>query len=230
MLDWLFSLDQRRRRLAKRTAPGPLRDFLDVPFASPKTDCRQLDCLALDLETTGLDPKEHAIVSFGWVILHGKQIALNTTQHRLVQLHCAMPESSAVIHQITDDDAASGESLASIMPDLLQALAGKVLIAHHAQVELGFIDAACRQLYGSGFLMPIIDTLALAHRQLEKKNQPIRPGALRLGSLRTQYNLPRYTSHNALLDAVAAAELYLAQLEEYSSGKALPLQAVMARG
>ena len=37
MLERLFSLDYRRRRLAAKTAPGPLRDYLEVPFVSRKT-------------------------------------------------------------------------------------------------------------------------------------------------------------------------------------------------
>jgi len=227
MLGWLFSLDHRRQRLAARTAPGPLRDYLETPFVSRKTCCHTLDCLALDLETTGPDAKEHAIVSFGWVLLYGNRIDLSSAQHRLVRLQCAIPESSAVIHQITDDNAACGEELSSIMADLLQLLAGKVLIAHHARVELAFIDAACRQLYGGSFLAPVIDTQYIAQRQLERQKHSIRKGETRLANLRKRYNLPRYTAHNALSDALAAAELYLAQLAECSGNRPLPLEKMM---
>ncbi|MFA5626622.1 MAG: 3'-5' exonuclease [Thiohalomonadaceae bacterium] len=226
MFSWLFSLDYRRRRLAARTAPGPLRDYLETPFVPAKKDCRQLQCLALDLETTGLDSKNDFIVSFGWVLLQGQHIDLASAQHRLVRLHCAIPEASAVIHQITDDEVASGEELANIMPELLQLLAGKVLIAHHASIELGFLNATCEQLYGSGFLAPVIDTQYLAQRQFEQQNHCIRSGETRLGSLRQRYNLPRYTAHNALSDALAAAELYLAQLAERNGARMVPLKSM----
>ncbi|WP_127476877.1 exonuclease domain-containing protein [Sulfurivermis fontis] len=229
MLEWLLSLDYRRRRLAARTAPGPLRDYLETPFAATGSDCRKLDYLALDLETTGLNAKKDAIISFGWVLLHGTRIELASAQHRLVRQHCAIPEASAVIHHITDDAAACGEDLAAVMADLLPLLAGKVLIAHHARVELGFLDAACEQLYGSGFLIPVIDTQYIAQRSLQRRNHGIRPGEMRLGNLRNRYNLPRYRAHNALTDALAAAELFLAQLAERDGSHPLPLKDLMLR-
>lgn len=229
MLERLFSLDYRRRRLLARTPAGPLHDYLRVPFAPAKTDCTRLRCVAVDLETTGLDPKTDAIISFGWVTLNGLQIDLGTTQHRLVQQQSAIPETSAVIHQITDDAAAGGEALEQVMADLLPLLAGKVLLAHHARVELGFLNAACERLYGGQFLIPTIDTQHLAQQWFERRNKSFRPGELRLGALRNRYNLPRYRAHDALVDALAAAELYIAQLAERGDNHATPLQALQLR-
>ena len=227
MLERLFSLDYRRRRLAAKTAPGPLRDYLEVPFVSRKTDCRHLPYLALDLETTGLDPRRDAIISFGWVLLDGTRIDLSSSRHRLVRQRHAIPEASAVIHQITDDAAAQGESLEEVMAELLPLLAGRVLIAHHARIELGFLNSACEQLYGGRFLIPTIDTQHIAQQWFERRNKSYRPGELRLGNLRNRYNLPRYRAHDALVDALAAAELFLAQLAERDGGHPLPLQDLM---
>jgi DNA polymerase-3 subunit epsilon len=229
MLERLFSLDYRRRRLAARVSAGPLRDYLETPFVARKADCRQLEYLALDLETTGLDPKKDAIISFGWVVLRGNRIDLATASHRLVRQHCAIPEASAVIHQITDDAAATGADLATVMAELLPLLAGKVLIAHHARIELGFLNTACEQLYGSGFLIPTIDTQHIAQQWYERRNRSYRPGELRLGNLRNRYNLPRYRAHDALVDALAAAELFLAQLAEREGNHPLPLKDLMLR-
>lgn len=229
MLERLFSLDYRRRRLVAKTPPGPLRDFLEVPFVSRQADSRRVQCLALDLETTGLDPKSDAIISFGWVAVNGNCIDLATAQHRLVHQQQAIPEASAVIHQITDDAAAQGESLAAVMADLLPLLAGKVLIAHHARVELGFINSACERLYGGRFLIPTIDTQRVSQQWFERRNQVYRPGELRLGTLRNRYNLPRYRAHDALVDALAAAELYLAQLAERDGNHPLPLRDFLLR-
>ena len=56
----------------------------------------------------------------------------------------------------------------------------------------------------------MIDTEVLARRRLQRRNQPYRPGELRLSGLRERYQLPRYRAHNALSDALATAELFLA--------------------
>lgn len=219
----LLSLDYRRKRLLAHAPTGPLRDFYTVPFPSRKSDCRTLGFVALDLETSGLDPRCDEILSIGWVCLNGMQIELGTAQHRLVRPQQEIPEQSAVIHHITDDQAAQGETLREVLSELLPILAGRVLIAHHARFEMQFLQRAYETLFGIGFVMPVIDTQAIARRSLERRNQAFRPQELRLGSLRARYRLPRYRLHNALSDALGAAELFLAQLAQYDTGKPVKL-------
>lgn len=227
-LSSLLPWDLRRRRLARSVADGPLRRFYEVPFASPRADWRSLEYLALDLETTGTDPRAEEIVSAGWVVLRGTSIDLSTATRRLVRTSKAMPERSAVIHSITDDEALAGESLLAVLEDLLGQLQGRVLIAHYAATEFGFVDAACRRCFGAGLLVPTVDTLTLAHRSCVRQGrEPVR-GDLRLGALRERYNLPAYASHDALVDAVAAAELFLAQMEELAGAGPVPLRAFLA--
>ena len=43
-------------------------------------------------------------------------------------------------------------------------------------------------------------------------------GDLRLFNLRPRYNLPRYKAHNALSDAIATAELFMALAAEMAPG------------
>lgn len=224
MLWSLLSLDYRRRRLLKRLPPGALRDFYSVPFPTPGSDCRKLQFVALDLETTGLDPQRDDILSVGLVELNGMQIDLGSATHRLVRTDRAIPENSAVIHHITDDRAASGEELETVVGDLLQLLAGKILIAHHARVEMEFLGRACEHYFGSRFLMPVVDTLQIERRRLERRNQTFRAKQMRLAELRERYHLPRYRLHNALSDALAAAELFLAQLAGYDLNKPVPVK------
>jgi DNA polymerase-3 subunit epsilon len=208
---WPFTPDLRRRWLLHGARPGPLRDFLTASFPSPSAEYRQVDYLAIDLETTGLDARRDQILSVGYVVVHGNRIDLATVSHRLVRSTQAIPEQSAIIHQITDDQAALGEQLEHVLTDLLKDLAGKVMIAHHAAVERGFINAACRRVYGAGLVVPVIDTQVLARRTFERRHIAFKGSDLRLHALGERYNLPRYGAHNALSDAVAAAELFLAQ-------------------
>ena len=224
MLASLLSLDYRRKRLLKRLPSGVMRDFYAAPFPSRSSDCRQLEFAALDLETTGLNPQQDEILSIGLVTLKGAQIELQSATHRLVRPQQDIPENSAVIHHITDDHAATGESLAQVLSELLPTLAGKVLIAHHARFELQFLQQACERYFGSRFLMPTIDTQEVARRTLERRNQSFRPQQMRLAELRERYNLPRYRLHNALSDALAAAELFLAQLAQYDLSRPVPVK------
>lgn len=218
-----FLLDWTRRWRCRRAPPGPLRDYLAHPFPSPRADYRSVGYLAVDLETTGLDPRKDVILSVGYVALQGPEILLASARHHLVRVDRAIPETSAVIHQITDDQAAGGEPLSEVMAKLLAALAGRVLIAHHAAIELGFLSAACRQLWGQGLLVRWIDTRILAQRALDRRQLPYKPADLRLYALASRYNLPRHSAHHALADALTAAELFLAQAAYRDDGRGVRL-------
>ena len=225
-----FGLEARRRRLARKAPPGPLRDYLATPFPAPATPLDQVTILALDFETTGLDPERDHLLSVGDVaIVHGR-IELATARHQVVRSHRALDGANVAIHQLTDDQVARGAPFEAVIGGLLQRLAGKVLLAHHAAVETGFLKAACRRLYGMAPLFPVIDTLVLARRNLERRNQPLTEGALRLFNLREQHGLPRYQAHNALCDAIAAAELFLVQVAQGNHCKPPPLKTFLARG
>jgi DNA polymerase III subunit epsilon len=218
----------RRRRLAGKASPGPLRDYLETPIPSVDADCRDTAFLALDLETTGLNPLRDQILSMGWVVMDGLDVLLSTAEHHWVRPSTAIPESSAVVHRITDDQAAGGGSLGEALARLLEALAGRVLLAHFATIELGFIGRACLAEYGHPCLIPTVDTMQLA-QQLEVHQEAAAGDGLRLPTLRRKLNLPDYRGHDALNDAVAAAELFAAQVAHLAADRPLPLHRVLYR-
>jgi DNA polymerase-3 subunit epsilon len=57
----------------------------------------------------------------------------------------------------------------------------------------------------------------------KRRDQQIQDGDLQLGRLRSRYHLPRYTAHDALIDAVATAELLLAMAAQFDRKNPLPL-------
>lgn len=219
----LFGKQYRRRRALARAAPGPLADFLATPFPDKREDCRELRIVSIDLETTGLDPAKDDILSIGMVDIDRFSILLSTAWHRIVRVQQAIPGESAVIHQITDDQSAAGAPIDALLPEVLARLAGRPMLVHYSPIEQNFIDAACRRLYGAPFVVPIIDTLEIGQRVFERRNHLVQPGDLRLFNLRPRYNLPRYKAHNALSDALATAELFLAMAENLYTGRPCPL-------
>jgi DNA polymerase III subunit epsilon len=69
-----------------------------------------------------------------------------------------------------------------------------------------------------------VDTQTLAYRTFERRQTPFKASDLRLHALGDRYNLPRYSAHNALSDALASAELFLAQAAYRDNGNGLPLR------
>jgi DNA polymerase-3 subunit epsilon len=146
------------------------------------------------------------------VLLEQEQIKLNSSYHQIINTKAQLEESNVIIHQITDAQKEQGQPLETVVEQLLKALAGKVMLVHFARIERQFLQQACLELYGLAPDFPMIDTLVIAKRQLDKRDVAYDPSELRLSSLRNQYQLPDHHGHDALNDAVATAELLLAQM------------------
>lgn len=216
--------DEQRRRALASAAPGPVRDHLSAPLPDPATSTDDLRLLALDLETTGLDPASDRILSVGFVPVDGTMIALGGAQRLLVRAddHGPGVGDSATIHGLTDDQLTAGADLADVLAQTLSALRGRVLLAHYADLEVGFLTAACRRVFGAAPVFCAVDTMHLQYRLLTTGFDDETPrDALRLWNARQRYGLPVYATHEALTDALACAELYLALLQEPGTGTTL---------
>lgn len=187
----------------------------------------ELKLLAIDLETTGLDPSRHEVLSVGMVPVHGLSIELGGAQELAVRpTGLGGVGQSAAVHGITDDLAAGARPLPEVLPRVLAALEGRALLAHHARIETSFLAAACR---AHGLSLPdlvVVDTVQLQRRVLARgrSRAHIREEELGLAVARRHLGLPTYRSHDALTDALACAELYLAQIAALAGDGAMTLR------
>jgi DNA polymerase-3 subunit epsilon len=208
------SAEDRRRRALATASAGPLRDHLGHPLPDLATPLGRARLLALDLETTGLDPRTDRILSVGFVPVDGGRVVLGGAG-RAVVLDTAGVGQSATVHGLTDDALAAGVPLEEAVTAVLHALTGRALLAHYARIETGFLDAACRRLWGAPLPCVVVDTFELERRRVaDGWGREVPPGALRLWAARERHGLPVYRAHEALTDALACAELYLAQRAE----------------
>lgn len=207
----------RARRLWHRRAAGPaLRALWSAPLPARGALCGELPWLAVDLETTGLDARCDSIISIGWVAIDGGAVRLDSARRHLLRSANGVGQSAA-IHGIRDAELAGAEPLEVALAALLAAARGRVLVFHHAALDLAFLDRACRAQHGAPLLCPAVDTLQLEWRRLHRPGKPLERGALRLHACRRRYGLPDYPAHDALTDALATAELLLAWIAQ--SGK-----------
>ena len=221
-----FGHDRRRRRAAEAAPAGPLRDYLSAPEQDPKTPLSEARLLALDFETTSLVAASGSPLSAGWVPVDGTAVRLGGAGSVGFLPPAVGVGDSAVFHGITDDAASTGLEEAQAVAQILTALKGRVLLAHHASIEAGFLSAAVRRVWGVTVVFPSVDTLEIEHRLVTRGGSEPTPGSLRLGAARERYGLPTYDAHEALTDALACAELYLAQLSVL--GTTGPLKSVLS--
>lgn len=217
-----------RHRWAQwRAAPGPLADFLRAPLPARRANVHDLEFVVLDLEMTGLDPQQDQITSLGYVLIRHGRICLQDAHHQLVAIDGSVAQSAA-LHGIVDADLDDAAPLDQALATLLDVLGGRVLVLHHAPLDLGFLNAACRRLWEAPLVTRVVDTLALAHRRHHQgTHREPAEGALRLHALRAQYGLPRYPAHDALSDALATAELFLALVAHRAGKERLPLRSLL---
>lgn len=213
----------RRHRAARRVSDGPLRRYLEHAPPPPGTALADLRLLAVDIETTGLDPRRDHVVSVGFLPVDGDRIDLGGARSMLLRPPTDVADrgvgQSATVHGITDDAVATGVTAEQALDQFFDALTGRILLAHYAQMETGFLGDLCARTHGVRPRFTSVDTLELHHRVLRNGidrgfTPDPKAGELRLWAARERYGLPRYRAHNALTDALACAELYQAQIAE----------------
>lgn len=223
-MGWFSKSPNAMREKALRGAPaGPLRDYLSVPLPDPSTPLDELPLLAVDLETTGLDPTRDHVLSVGFVPVDGGEIVLSGARRVIIAADAEVGQS-ATVHGLTDDDIAAGAALVVAIEAVLRALRGRVLLAHFARIEDTFLTAACERLWSARMPSARVDTLTLQHRLVASAfTGDVPEGGLRLWGARAHFGLPVYRAHDALVDALACAELYLAQAAEFQAAAKGPL-------
>lgn len=213
--DW----PQHFAELAASSQDKRLRAYYAAGCITADTPLADVPLVALDVETTGLDPHQHAIVSLGLVPMDLQRIRCAEARYWVVKPTRELSAESVTFHHITHSDIRHAPRLAHVLDELLEALAGKVVVAHYRNIERNFLDQALRQHLGEGLLFPIIDTMELEARVHPKRSvswwdrlRGRKRISIRLADSRLRYGLPLYSAHHALTDALACGELLQAQV------------------
>ncbi len=200
----------------QQLANSPLADIYSVPDRKQLSEqaFEETSFFVLDFETTGLNPKTDRVLSMGFTSIENGRILLGKSEHYYVRHTKKIPDKTAIIHHITEQEAATGVPIKEAFPYLLKQLSGKVLVAHFADIEIGFLQQIAKTLYNITLPIIYLDTLQIAFHLKYKDAVHIPQNALNLFSLRQQYDLPNYKAHNAMADAVSTAELLLVQVSD----------------
>jgi DNA polymerase-3 subunit epsilon/ATP-dependent DNA helicase DinG len=153
------------------------------------------DLVALDLETTGLDPVNDAIIEVGAVrIKDGELIESFST---LINPGRPIPAHITHLTGIQPDDVVDKPGIEGVLPGLSQFAGNATIIGHNIGFDLDFLSAR-------GILQknPRIDTYELASVLLPRAPR------YSLASLTSQMDIRLDNAHRALGDARAAALLY----------------------
>jgi len=210
---------ERYRELAKQARDPRVRSFYEAGCPSPDTPIREVPLLALDFETTGLDADQNSIVSIGLVPFTLEGIQLGKAWHQVVRPHEPLEQTSITIHGITHSDIDEAPDLSEVLDTLFEHLNGRIPVVHYRNIERPFLNKALQWRLKEELRFPVLDTMAIeAHLHPDRNPGRLqrlmgkRPISIRLADSRVRYGLPHYAGHNALIDAIATAELLQAQV------------------
>jgi DNA polymerase-3 subunit epsilon len=167
----------------------------------------------LDLETGGLDRRRSPILAVGMVPIRGGTVRLGEAFRTLVRPRAGRIDPESVrAHQLLWEEVQAAPPLERVLPEVDRRIEAGVLVVHHASIDVTFLR---RDYRAAGMRWPeprVVDTAALLLR-LGRATRPDLPDELQplnLSVARQTYGLPEYQAHDALADAVATAELFLA--------------------
>lgn len=200
---------KRCKTLAAACSEPVLQNYLGQSAVLKPGSVADTPMIAVDLELTGLDASSNQIISVGWTQIDEGRIVLGSNRHILVNADQTVG-SSAAIHELMDSDVSEGVESGAALESLFEAAAGRVWVFHHAALDVSFLQKACQEWTGLVPPFIVLDTMQIELGMRKRREQPVQQGDLQLSRLRRDYNLPRYTAHNALIDALATAELLLA--------------------
>ena len=199
---------KRLRWRKKIAASGPLSTLYSQTAWPSRTPFSELKVLAVDCEMTGLNPKQDALLSIGWVVIRNGFIEYSSGRHVLCHATENVGES-VTIHGLSDRQIAGASSVSQALSLLLKDLSDSVAVFHHAHLDIEFLQRAAISTFGCPLSFQYIDTMAIEKRRLDRQGKA---GSLQLGLCRDRYILPHSHAHNALSDAIATAELLIAQV------------------
>lgn len=159
----------------------------------------------LDLETTGLDARQDQIVSYAAVPIDEGRIRVADISQSLVRPTRPIPASAVRIHGIRPADVEAAPALSEVLPALLDAMTGRVLVVHVDWVERGFLRGPL-EARGLRIREPVLDTDRLARALFTD----LAADPIGLTSLARRLSLPVYTQHDARGDALTTAQVFLA--------------------
>ncbi len=168
---------------------------------------------------SGLDPNKNQLLSIGWVLIERGRIVNASAKHLLIHADRGAGESSK-IHGLIDSSLAGASSVAAVLMLLMKQIPGTVLVFHHAPLDMRFLQKAAIENFRCPLLFSYVDTMLIEKQRIHLQGKT---AGLRLAQCRDRYGLPAGSQHNALADAQATAELFLAQASYLGKQESLNL-------
>ncbi len=157
--------------------------------------------VALDLETTGLDPKTDGITEIGAVRFRGKRV--EAEWHALINPGQRIPTFITHLTGITNAMVQDAPPMAAIVDELADFVGNAPVLGHNIRFDISFL-----RKHGILHHNDLLDTYDMASVLMPNA------GRYKLGSLAQALGVPIDNTHRALDDARLTQQIYVRLYEE----------------
>ncbi len=166
-----------------------------------KIDLENDTYVFFDLETTGLSARYNEIIEFGAVKVKNNK-AIEKKQ-MFIKPEKPIPDFITEITSITNDTVADSKKLSEVIKEIKDWIGDAILVAHNADFDISFLNAAYSQNGLELVNNPVIDTMRLSWTIHTTRNH-------RLGTLAKYYNVAydAAVAHRADYDAEVLSAVY----------------------
>lgn len=197
-----------RQRIEKKLAQDKqaLRLFKTCHACNPEQIKQQSIAdtryIVLDTETTGLHAYSgDEIIEIAMIELRGLK-PTGRHYHSMINPQRPIPAESTAIHHIRDADVANAPSVQEVLPEILGFIDNAVLVGHHINFDIRFINKTLQRICHGRLLNPWLDTMLL---YLAFRGQM---GHYALEEVAQHCHVEIRNRHSAEGDASATAEIF----------------------
>jgi DNA polymerase-3 subunit epsilon len=168
------------------------------------------EVVAIDCETTGLDPKKDDVIAIAAIGIKNNRIETSKAFQAAIRPEAAMEPAAIKIHRLRHADVAGGRSDEVVIPELLRFIGGRPLVGYYLEFDVAMLNKHMRRLVGFELPNPLIEVSGLYY---ERKYGDAPPGVhvdLSFAAIMEDLKLPMLDQHDAYSDALMTAMMYLA--------------------
>lgn len=154
----------------------------------------------VDIETTGLSPKENDIIEIGAIKV--KQNKIIDKYESLIRIDYKLNPFITRLTGITDNMLKEGKEINEALQEFLQFTEDNIIMGHNVNFDINFIYDKCERYLDTYLKNDFIDTMRIAKKVLQDVPN------YKLGTLAKKFDINYENAHRGLTDVEITYEVY----------------------
>ena len=206
-MSWLTKLLTRPPPL-EPDARARLERWRKLPASPVDAPVAEARFVVADVEATGLDMPTDRLIAIGAVTVEAGRINLGRSFYKVLRQTAASSRDNILVHGIGGTQQREGEDPVEALLAFLEFAGRAPLVGYHAAFDATMIRRAMLGYLGETFQGPWVDLAYVAPERIRTE------GARHKGldTWLARFGIEVFSRHDAVADALATAQLFLAVL------------------